>query len=110
MRVSVCHCLACKRRTGSAFGYQARFSSDRIRIAGRSTEFVRRSDDGEPRTFHFCPDCGSTVYYELSSHPDAVAIPVGAFADPAFPAPRMSLWEIGKHQWVTLPAGVEHHA
>ena len=25
MRVSVCHCLACKRRTGSAFSYNARF-------------------------------------------------------------------------------------
>jgi hypothetical protein len=25
VRISVCHCLACQRRTGSAFGVQARF-------------------------------------------------------------------------------------
>jgi hypothetical protein len=26
IRVSVCHCLACQRRTGSVFGAQARFA------------------------------------------------------------------------------------
>jgi hypothetical protein len=25
VRVSICHCLACQRRTGSVFGEQARF-------------------------------------------------------------------------------------
>ncbi|MCZ6616567.1 MAG: aldehyde-activating protein, partial [Gammaproteobacteria bacterium] len=28
IRVSVCHCHACQRRTGSVFGVQARFSND----------------------------------------------------------------------------------
>jgi hypothetical protein len=87
VRVSVCHCLACQRRTGSAFGFQARFSRDRVRIEGRSREFIRRSDEGEVRTFHFCPACGATVYYMLGSQPDVVAIPVGAFADPSFRPP-----------------------
>jgi hypothetical protein len=83
VRVSVCHCLACQRRTGSAFGFQARFPSERVHIEGRSTEFVRRADDdGDPRSFHFCPHCGATVYYVLASAPHVVAVPVGAFADP----------------------------
>jgi hypothetical protein len=109
LRVSICHCLACQRRTGSAFGYQARFPLDRVRVDGRSTAFVRRSDDGEPRTYQFCPVCGATVYYKLRSQPDLVAIPVGAFADPTFPSPLISVWEARKHPWVTLPQGIEHH-
>ena len=32
LRVSVCHCLACQRRTGSVFGAQARFSRDAVSI------------------------------------------------------------------------------
>src|SRR5579863_2578869 len=88
VRVSVCHCLACQRRTGSAFGYQARFPRDRVEQSGRASEFVRHADDdGEARTFSFCPECGGTVWYVCGHDPQLVAVPVGAFADPAFPAP-----------------------
>jgi hypothetical protein len=109
LRVSVCHCLACQRRTGSAFGFQARFPRDRVEVSGESSEYRRLSDEGEERTYHFCPDCGATVYYFLPSQPDLVAVPAGAFADPGFPQPRVSVWESRKHAWVTLPDGVDHH-
>jgi hypothetical protein len=109
-RLSVCHCLACQRRTGSAFGFQARFDRDRGRITGLSSEYIRSSDEGgEQRRFSFCPECGATVYYVTDAEPDLVAIPVGAFADPAFPAPTVSVYESRKHGWVTLPAGVDHY-
>ena len=116
VRVSICHCLACQRRTGSAFGTQARFRRDQIRgIEGRETEFVRVGDGGGSITFHFCPVCGSTVYYEMKgSEPpftsDFVAVAVGAFADPAFPEPKVSVYEARRHPWVkTLDAeDVEH--
>jgi hypothetical protein len=110
LRVSICHCLACQRRTGSAFGFQARFLRERVHIAGDSREYVRISDEGEARTFNFCTECGATVYYVLGSAPDVVAVPVGAFADPVFPGPSFSVWESRKHAWVTLPSGVEHHS
>jgi hypothetical protein len=105
IRVSVCHCLACQKRTGSAFGYQARFPRDSVRIEGDAREYVRISDEGEPRTYSFCPQCGSTVYYVLDSAPDVVAVPVGAFADPTFPEPTVSVWESRKHAWVVPPGG-----
>src|SRR5262249_35594225 len=110
IRVSVCHCLACQRRTGSAFGFQARFPRDRVSIAGDANEYVRISAEGEPRTYSFCPQCGSTVYYVLESAPDVVAVPVGAFADPSFPEPTVSVWESRRHAWVTPPDGAKHHA
>jgi hypothetical protein len=109
IRVSVCHCLACQRRTGSAFGAQARFPEDHVRIAGRSTEYLRVSDDGEERRFFFCPDCGSTVFYRLESLPEAVAIPLGGFADPSFPAPWVSIYESRKLPWLTVHGEIEHH-
>jgi hypothetical protein len=110
VRVSVCHCLACQRRTGSAFGYQARFPRDRVEITGSAHEYTRTSDEGQRRTFSFCPECGATVYYVVASAPDVVAVPVGAFADPLFPAPSFSVWEDRKHAWVTMPPDVERLA
>ncbi|MBW4052472.1 MAG: hypothetical protein HIU85_13605 [Proteobacteria bacterium] len=41
IRISVCHCLACHRRTGSVFGAQARFARANVRFSGQGKEFVR---------------------------------------------------------------------
>jgi hypothetical protein len=109
VRVSVCHCLACQRRTGSAFGYQARFVRSSATISGRSTEWTRDSDDGEATyAQHFCPDCGATVYYVSDEDPDHIAVPAGGFADPSFDPPQRSVWESRKHAWVGLPEDVIH--
>ena len=108
IRISMCHCLACQRRTGSAFGIQARFTSDRVHVVGRFSDYVRPSDDGgEERTFHFCPDCGGTVFYTTADASDVIAVPVGAFADPSFPPPTVSVYESRRHPWVARPPGVE---
>jgi hypothetical protein len=109
VRVSVCHCLACQRRTGSAFGVQARFPAERVQIEGRSSEYVRISDEGEPRPYYFCPECGGILYYRLPNEPDLIAVPVGMFADPSFPAPTRSIYESRQHAWVTLPAAMDHY-
>ena len=58
VRISVCHCLACQRRTGSAFGVQARFPRDAVTSAGRGTRYERTADSGKTVTLTFCPDCG----------------------------------------------------
>jgi hypothetical protein len=107
VRVSMCHCLACQRRTGSAFGFQARFPAENVRIEGRHTEYARISDDGDERVFSFCPECGSTVFYRTD--PELVAVPIGAFADPSFPPPRVSVYESRRHPWVAVPDGAERH-
>jgi hypothetical protein len=108
IRISICHCLACQRRTGSAFGVQARFPRANVRVEGRSTDYIRTAESGNKATFHFCPDCGSTVYYQLDQAPDAIAVPVGAFADPTFPPPKISIYEARRHAWVGVPEDVEH--
>lgn len=102
VRVSVCHCLNCQRRSGSAFAVQARFPDAAVTIAGESREFVLAGDSGALARFHFCPHCGATVYYRADALPGVVMIPVGAFADPAFPAPRVSVYGERKHGWLRL--------
>jgi hypothetical protein len=108
LRVTVCHCLACQQRTGSVFGAQARFRADAVTLGGLSTQFVRIGDEGGRATFHFCATCGSTVYYTFEGHEEFIGIPVGAFADPTFPAPKLSIYEERQHAWVRMPEGIEH--
>lgn len=109
IRVSMCHCLACQRRTGSPFAVQARWSLERATIAGRATEYVRTGDEGGQATFRFCPTCGDTVYWINHAMADQLAIPVGMFGEPTFPPPTTSIYRIRKHPWVSWTAPIEEY-
>jgi len=109
VRVSVCHCLNCKKRSGSAFAVQARWPESQVTITGQSKTFVMVADSGNRGTYHFCPECGSDVFYENAGKFDGlVAIPLGAFEDPYFASPGYSVWEQRKCDWVEIGGEVEH--
>ena len=109
VRVSACHCLACQQRSGSAFATQVRFPKDKVTMTGEAREWVRTADSGNPTTYHFCPVCGATLWYQGGPMPDAIAVPLGNFEDPWFAAPAFSVWEARKHKWVEIVGeGIAH--
>jgi hypothetical protein len=100
----LCHCLACQKRTGSVFGVVARWPADRVTVEGPCQTFVRVGDEGSSATFRFCPTCGATVYYDsIDAMPGMIAIPVGAFADPTFPPPTITVYTARRHPWAIMP-------
>jgi len=108
LRISICHCLNCQRRSGSVFAAQARFPREQVVVSGASTSFALVGDEGSRAHFHFCPTCGATVYFQTEGAEETIAIPIGAFADPLFPAPTVSVYEERKHAWVVPPPDAEH--
>jgi hypothetical protein len=110
--ISICNCLACQRRTGSAFGMQAGFTADQVTVEGRYSDYSRISDEADRKehVFHFCPDCGSQVFYTEPTEPELIVVAVGAFADPTFPPPTESGYDSRRHPWVGLPESVARHA
>jgi hypothetical protein len=111
VRVSVCHCHNCQKRSGSAFAVQARFKPEDVQISGEERIWEADADSGNAMAFHFCPICGSTTYYQARPHANLIAVPVGAFADSAFPPPHYSVYEERKHAWLDIIGeGIEHIA
>ena len=108
VRNSVCHCTQCQRRTGGPFAQQARFPSESVTVEGDHHDYERIAESGNRAIFHFCPRCGTTVYYELEMIPGHYGVPVGCFADPEFPAPTVSVYGEHKHAWIKLPGDIEH--
>ena len=104
VRLSMCHCTACQKRTGSLFGIQARFPNDKVTIAGPSTEYLRIGDEGGRVTTHFCPSCGSTVFWEIDAMPGVTAVAVGAFADKDLPPPKIAVYVERRPEWAKMPA------
>ena len=109
--VSICNCLACQRRTGSAFGMQAAFKREQVNVVGRFNDYARTSDevDSKRHVFHFCPECGSQVFYTEPTEPDLIVISVGSFADPTFPPPTESGYDSRRHPWIGLPDSVQRN-
>lgn len=101
----MCHCLACQRRSGSAFALQARWAAESVAIEGRAQEYRLVGDEGSTATFRFCPTCGATVYFDNDQFPGMIMVPVGAFADPTFPPPTVSVYGSRRHPWIAMPDG-----
>jgi hypothetical protein len=131
-RVVMCNCYLCQRQTGSVFSVQARFPNEQVKIEGKSTAWQFPIAGATPTTYrtcagsdgiatnsaadlvtsHFCPVCGSTVYYYRKSDPARTGVKVGAFADPTFPPPMGSGFEEYAHPWTknisALPMPLGH--
>lgn len=75
-------------------------------VSGVATEYVRVGDQGARFRFRFCPVCGTTLFHTKEGGEGSVGVSVGAFADPGFPAPRVSIYDSRRHPWVRLPPGV----
>jgi len=99
--VSVCNCTQCQRRTGSAFGVGVYYPRERIAsIEGVHKTFARTVESGRAVTNHFCPDCGTTLYWTLDLRPHQFGIALGCFEDSGFVRPARIVWAQHRHEWV----------
>jgi hypothetical protein len=99
-----CSCRECQRATGSVFSMSAYFPRSAVQaIAGEHRLYRRRSEGGRRLDCHFCPTCGSMVYWHAEFDPDSVGISIGNFADPGFGPPQYAVWCESKHAWVRFP-------
>lgn len=84
-RVTVCHCLWCQRRTGTAFGTEVVFQEQNIAFFGLAPASYRHTSDESGRWLetYFCPRCGSNLGFTLQAVPGIRTVPAGTFDDGA---------------------------
>ena len=102
LTVSVCHCLDCQRRTGSILGTQVRFPNENVSVQGRPKVFERTGDTGAKVTFHFCPECGTTLFWKAEKLEGFTVVALGAFEERGFSSPTYSVYECRQQPWVQL--------
>lgn len=86
LRVTICHCTWCQRRTGTAFGTEVVFDADKVEIVGDTVTRYRHVSDESGRWLdvEFCGRCGSNLGFTLEMAPGIRTLPAGAFDDPAW--------------------------
>lgn len=105
-KVSMCHCHDCQRRSGSAFSVAVFYLREQIRIEGETSSFERDSASGHPVRFHFCPICGSNLFWEPARLPQIIGVALGGFADPGLAMPTQSVFTQERHHWVSFPTEI----
>ncbi|MDP1025950.1 GFA family protein [Sphingomonas sp. KR1UV-12] len=109
VRVSVCHCQACQRRTGGVFSAQARFPVDAVTLSGAFRTWERIGGSGRRAWYRWCPECGATVAYTNEGMDGVIAIPLGGFAGGEVPRPTVSVFEEHQQDWLAIVgADIEH--
>lgn len=113
MAVVTCHCEFCQRRTGSVFQVSAVFSQEQaVEIEGETTIYNGVETNGvgtsagDDVSYHFCPTCGSTLYWTFEGRP-VLAVAVGNFTDADFPAPTAEFHAPRRHSWLNPVPGAE---
>jgi len=86
------------------------FREKRCTSKGKGRSSFVPTNEGAKCRFSFCATCGSTVFYVEESQEQHVAIPVGGFADPAFPAPTVLVYEESRHSWVAMSDEMVHRS
>jgi hypothetical protein len=112
-RVTVCHCLWCQRRTGTAFGTEAVFQEKNIAFSGIAASSYRHTSDESGRwlEIYFCPRCGSNLGFTLQAVPGVRTVPAGTFNDPtSLSAEHVKFRHVftrTRRQWSEITSNVE---
>lgn len=102
---AICHCTNCKRRTGSAFGMSAYFDKAGIlkQDGSTATYAFHNAEHGFDQVRHFCPVCGTTLFWYTSTLPRLVGIAAGCFNDQLPGHPKFSVTDAKRYHWVSIP-------
>ena len=112
-RITLCHCNSCQTRTGTMFSVQARMPREFVKVTGKSKTWTfpdkenpveYKSCDSGGATYHFCPNCGTTVFWDILAAPEMVGFAIGTLTDPTFPPPKISGFEAYAHPWAMNPS------
>lgn len=101
LSVYLCHCDACKRITGSAFAYRARYGASAIAgLSGEPRSWRRSGDSGHWVEHVFCGTCGTTMFLRGERLGGDIVVSGGIFADPEFPAPGAAYYRDRELLWM----------
>ncbi|KAL3428330.1 duf636 domain protein [Phlyctema vagabunda] len=80
--VGICHCLDCRKTSGSSHALNWFVPDGQLQITGTPKTYTNTSDLGNPIKNSFCSTCGTTLFREGSAAPGIKFVKAGVFDDP----------------------------
>ncbi|QRI63554.1 GFA family protein [Shinella sp. PSBB067] len=96
LRVGICHCMDCRKESGSAFTFYAVWPDG---------QFAREGETAEFRGQRFCPRCGARLFCADGRE---VEVKLGILSQAPTPlVPRYELWTRRREPWLRPVEGAE---
>ena len=103
-----CHCLECRRATGSAFNTSLVVRATDFRIAsGEDVLSFHESSAGNLR--HFCSSCGSPIFKRFPLPPEILTVRAGTLTSDPGVRPLAHIWVSEKAPWHQIADGLPQH-
>jgi hypothetical protein len=107
----LCYCAECQKRTGSAFGISILVPPEGFQLdKGTPKTHSRVAESGNVITFHFCDDCGTSVFGDNSARAQARWVSGGTLDDPSWVQPQANIWTNSAPSWVRIDETLERFA
>jgi hypothetical protein len=104
VRTGFCHCLTCRKETGSVGNFFAVWPTVDVTIMGETRSWKLTTDHR-----HFCPSCGSSLF-GIVDGANEVEIHVGSFDEaPSDIIPEYELWVPRRETWLQAVPSAEQH-
>ncbi|MGH8244690.1 MAG: GFA family protein [Steroidobacteraceae bacterium] len=95
---ALCHCGDCRRHAGApVVGWMA-ISEDGLKVIKGQPKVYRSSEHGRR---HFCPDCGTGLFYFNAVHLPGIAdVQIATLDDPDTVAPQIQVQTAERLAWM----------
>ncbi len=97
--VGHCHCVDCRKSSGTGHCTQIAIPKDGFEISGDVKFYDRAADSGNIISRGFCPICGSPIYSKNSGMPDMVFPRASSLDDPEIAKPQMVVYASKAASW-----------
>ena len=109
LRAGICHCLDCRKASGTAFNTAAEVSfADFHLLQGADALAEYASSPGIHRVF--CGRCGSPLYSRRDATPETIRLRLGTLDTPVDGKPVMQIFTVGKAEWHVLDPAIPAYA
>ena len=96
-----CHCTMCQRSNSAGYVTWVGLDKAQFQLVAGSDELTTYTSS-EHGTRSFCRVCGSSIFCELSEHPDQIDITLASFLDPIDREPQLHIYFSDRAPWVSV--------
>ena len=87
-----CHCIDCKKASGSGYAPTLFFQESALTINGDVKYFAKAGDSGKAVKRGFCPNCGSQLFGKPDALPGLIAVRAGSLSELSQFKPQIDLY------------------
>lgn len=99
MLVGHCHCVDCRKSSGTGHCTHLVIPADAFTVSGEVRIYDRPADSGNMVSRGFCPTCGSAVYSTNSGREGMVFPRASSLDDPDAVTPQMIVYSSRAASW-----------